>query len=185
MQWFIPCRLAESSQMKALILVADGFEDVQFFTPFFRLREEGVAVTVAAAIDNQAATGLHGYAVEPDSPIPEINPSEYDVLVIPGGRAPENLRLREEAVGLARTFAQDGTLVAAIGHGPQLLSSAGALDGKSVTCDPGIRDDMRAVAGVYRDEAVVVDGALITARGNDELPEFCQQLMAALGIGAR
>ncbi len=58
-------------------------------------------------------------------PIPELNPSEYDILVIPGGRAPEKLRLREEAVDLARTFVQDGTLVAAIGHGPQLLSVPG------------------------------------------------------------
>jgi len=171
--------------MKALFLIADGFEDVQFFAPYYRLREEGVTVTVACAADHQPATGLHGYAVEPDMPIPELNPSEYDVLVIPGGRSPERLRLREEAVDLARTFAQDGTLIAAVGHGPQLLSSAGALDGKSLTCDPGIRDDMRVVAAAYRDEAVIVDGQLITARGNDELPEFCQQLVAALGIGAR
>jgi protease I len=171
--------------MKALFLVADGFEDVQFFAPYYRLREEGVSVTVVCAADHQTATGLHGYTVEPDMPIPEVNPSEYDVLVIPGGRAPEKLRLREEAVDLARTFAQDGTLVAAIGHGPQLLSSAGALDGKTVTCDPGIRDDMRAVAAAYRDEAVVVDGPLITARSNDDLPELCQQLVAVLGIGAR
>jgi protease I len=166
--------------MKALFLIADGFEDVQFFTPFYRLQEVGVAVTVAAANDHRPATGLHGYIVDPDMPIPEINPSEYDVLVIPGGRAPECLRLREEAVDLARTFAQDGSLIAAIGHGPQLLSSAGALDGKSLTCDPGIRDDMRVVAAAYRDEAVVVDGSLITARGNDELPGFCEQLVAAL-----
>lgn len=172
--------------MKALFLIADGFEDVQFFTPFYRLREEGVGVTVAGAEDHHAAVGLHGYRVEPDMPIPELNPSEYAVLVIPGGRSPERLRLREEAVDLARTFAQDGTLVAAIGHGPQLLSSAGALDGKSLTCDPGIRDDMRVVAAAYRDEAVVVDGPLVTARGNDDLPAFCEQLVAALGIiGAR
>lgn len=171
--------------MKALFLVADEFEDLQFFAPYFRLREEGVAVTVVCAADHHPATGQHGYTVEPDMPIPEVNPSEYDVLVIPGGRAPEKLRLREEAVDMARTFAQDGTLVAAIGHGPQLLSSAGALDGKTVTCDPGIRDDLRVVAAAYRDEAVVVDGALITARSNDDLPEFCQQLVAALGIRAR
>ncbi len=171
--------------MKALFLIADGFEDVQFFTPFYRLQEEGVTVTVAAANDHRSATGLHGYTVDPDMPIPEINPSEYDVLVIPGGRAPERLRLREEAVDLARTFAQDGSLIAAIGHGPQLLSSAGALDGKSLTCDPGIRDDMRVVAGAYRDEAVVVDGNLITARGNEELPPFCEQLVAALAARTR
>jgi protease I len=170
--------------MKALFLVADGFEDVQFFCTFYRLREEGIAITVASAADNQPATGLHGYVVEPDMPIPEINPSEYDVLIIPGGRAPEKLRLREEAVDLARTFAQDGTLVAAIGHGPQLVLSAGALDGKSATCDPGIRDDVRCAAAAYRDESVIVDGALITARGNHELPEFCEQIVAALGAKA-
>src|SRR5215207_5278380 len=167
--------------MKALFLVADGFEDVQFFTPYHRLREEGVVVTVVGVDDHRPATGLHGYVIEPDMPLPEVNPSEYDVLVIPGGRAPEKLRLREEAVDVARTFAQDGSLVAAIGHGPQLLLSAGALDGRSATCDPGIRDDVRSVAGSYRDEGVVVDGTLITARGNNELPQFCEQIMAALG----
>lgn len=170
--------------MKALFLIADGFEDMQFFTPYYRMREEGVEVTVASAVDNRIATGLHGYAIEPDMPIPELNPSEYDILVIPGGRAPERLRVREEAVDLARTFVQDGSLVAAIGHGPQLLLSAGALDGKSATCDPGIRDDIRCAAAVYRDEGVVVDGNMITARGNDELPEFCAQLLAALGAKA-
>ncbi len=170
--------------MKALFLIADGFEDLQFFCPFYRLREEGVAITIAAAVDNRTAVGLHGYRVEPDMPIPELNPSEYDILVIPGGRAPEKLRLREEAVDLARTFAQDGSLIAAIGHGPQLLLSAGALDGKSLTCDPGIRDDIRIAAGSYRDEEVVVDGALLTARGNDDLPEFCGQVVAALGARA-
>jgi protease I len=171
--------------MKALMLVADGFEDLQFFCPYYRLREEGVTITIAAAVDNQPATGLHGYVVEPDMPIPELSPSEYDVLIIPGGRAPERLRLREEAVDLARTFIQDGTLVAAIGHGAQLLLSAGALDGKSVACDPGIRDDIRIAAGAYRDDGVVVDGPLITARGNDELPGFCEQIIAALGAKAR
>jgi protease I len=170
--------------MKALFLVADGFEDLQFFCPYYRLQEEGVHTTVAAAVDNRPAIGLHGYAVEPDMPIPELNPSEYDILVIPGGRAPEKLRLREEAVDVARTFVQDGLLVAAIGHGPQLLLSAGALDGKSLTCDAGIRDDIRLVAGAYRDEGIVVDGQLITARSNDDLPGFCEQIAIALSARA-
>jgi protease I len=171
--------------MKALFLLANGFEDIQFFCPYYRLREEGVEVTVASAVDNQLAVGLRGYSVEPDMPIPELNPSEYDLLVIPGGRAPEKLRLREEAVDVARTFVEDGMLVAAIGHGPQLLLSAGALDGRTVTCDPGIRDDIRIAAGAYRDEGVVVDGTLITARGNAELAEFCEYIVAAIGAKAR
>lgn len=158
--------------MKALFLIADGFEDLQFFCPYHRLLEEGVEITIACAIDNRPATGLHGYVVEPDMPIPEVSPSEYDLLVIPGGRSPEKLRLREEAVDVTRTFVQDGPLVAAIGHGAQLLLSAGALDSKAIACDPGIRDDIRVASGQYRDEGVITDGPLLTARRNDELAEF-------------
>ncbi|HJZ94205.1 MAG TPA: DJ-1/PfpI family protein, partial [Gemmataceae bacterium] len=81
-------------------------------------------------------------------------------------------------VDVARTFMQDGTMrVAAIGHGAQLLISAMALDGRVVTCDPGIRDDVRAAGAIYRDEAVVRDGNLLTGRGLDDLPEFCRQLV--------
>src|SRR5437870_3093777 len=107
--------------MKALILVADGFEELTLFLPWYRLREEGVDV--------------------------------------------------------ARTFMQEGMRVAAIGHGAQLLLSAGALDGRRVTCSPGIRDDVRAAGAVYRDEAVVIDGNLLTARGADDLPAFALAMM--------
>ena len=171
--------------MKALFLIADGFEDIQFFYPYYRLQEEGISVTVAAAVDNKPAIGLHGYVVEPDMPIPELSPSEYDILVIPGGRSPEKLRLREEAVDVARTFFQDGSLIAAVGHGAQLLMSAGALDGRLVACAAGIRDDIRSASAAYRDEGVIVDGTLITARGNDDLPGFCEQIVAALVAKAR
>ena len=165
--------------MKALILVADGFEDLELFCPWYRLREEGVEVTIASP-STQPLTGLHGYRVEPDMPIHELNPAEYDLLLIPGGRSPEKLRVREEAVDVARTFMQENQRVAAICHGPQLLISAGALDGRAITCAAGIRDDVRAAGAQYRDEAVVVDGNLITSRGPDDLPAFCHQLIAVL-----
>lgn len=171
--------------MKALFLIADEFEDVQFFVPYFRLREAGASITIAAAIDNKPATGLHGYVIEPDMPIPELSPSEYDVLVIPGGRSPEKLRLREEAVDLARTFVQDGTPVAAIGHGIQLMISAGSVDGKYVACSPGVRDDVRCAGGTYRDESCVVDGGLITARGTDELHLFCDAIVTNVAARSR
>lgn len=169
--------------MKALILIADGFEDLELHYPWYRLREEGMEVTLASP-GGHAVTGKHGYRVEADMPIRELNPSEYDVLLIPGGLAPETLRLREEAVDVARTFMEDDRRVAAICHGPQLLISAGALNGRYVTCAPGIRDDVRAAGANYRDEAVVVDGNLMTSRGPDDLPEFCRQLVAALNAHA-
>ena len=71
-----------------------------------------------------------------------------------------------------------------LGHGAQLLISAGALNGRTVTCSPGIRDDVRAAGAFYRDEAAVTDGHLLTGRGADDLPQFCQQLIAFLSVRA-
>jgi len=167
--------------MKALILVSDGFEDLTLFLPWYRLREEGVDVKLASPLMH-AMTGIHGYQIEPDFRIHEVNPAEYDILVIPDGPAVEKLRQREEAVDVTRTFVQDGSCVAAIGHGPQLLISAGVLDGRTVTCDPGIRDDVRAAGALYRDEAVLRDGNLLTARSADDLPLLCRKLMSQLNI---
>jgi protease I len=89
--------------------------------------------------------------------------------------------LHESAVGIARTFLEEGGRVAAIGHGPQVLISAGGLDGRTVTCAPGIRDDVRAAGANYRDEAVVRDGDLLTGRDGDDLPEFTRALVRQLG----
>jgi protease I len=162
--------------MKALILVADGFEELTLYLPWYRLREEKVEVRLASPRMHILA-GEHGYRVEPDMTIHEANPAEYDLLLIPDGVCGERLRLREEAVDVARTFMQDGMRVAAIGHGLQLLISAGALDGRRVTCAPGIRDDVRSAGANFSDEAVVVDSNLMTCRGADDLPEFSRTIV--------
>jgi deglycase len=165
--------------MKALIVVADGFEDLTLHLPWFRLREAGVDVRLASPLMH-VLTGEHGYRVEPDVTIHEVNPAEYELLLIPDGICNEALRLREEAVDVARTFMQEGAGVAAIGHGPQLLISAGSLDGRRVTCSQGIRDDVRAAGASYRDEAVVTDGNLLTCRGAEDLPAFSQAVLRLL-----
>jgi protease I len=157
--------------MKTLILLADGFEDLQFFAPWYRLREEGVQITLAGPT-GKTVVGKNGYSILLDMPIREVNPSEYDQLLIPGGYSPEKLRLREEAVDVARTFMDDDRRVVVIGHAAQLLISASALSGRQLTCSPEIRDDIRASGGVYRDESVVCDGNLISCRSHEELPEL-------------
>jgi protease I len=169
--------------MKALFLVEDGFEDLHFFCPYYRLQEEGIRVTVASPATHPL-TGSHGYKVEPDMPIQELNPAEYDLLIVPGGSSPEKLRQREQAVDVTRTFMEEGRFIAMIGHAAQLLISAGAIDGRSLTCAPGIRDDVRSAGGVYRDDGVVVDGTLISSRHSEDLPRFCQQIIASLGARA-
>jgi protease I len=169
--------------MKAMILLADDFEDLQFFYPWYRLQEEGATVMVAGPTA-QALVGRHGYRVEPDMPIHELNPSEYDLLVIPGGGSPERLRQREQAVDVTRTFVEEDRLVAVIGHGAQLLISSGAVDGRLLTCAPGIRDDVRAAGGVYREDAVVRSGNFISGRGSDDLPAFCRAMINAMAARA-
>ena len=98
--------------MTALALLADGFEDLSLFVPVLRLREEGAEVRLASPLLT-AAAGEHGYRVEPDLRLHEVVPSEYDLLVIPDGRAVERLRVRGEAVDVVRTFVGDGRPVAA------------------------------------------------------------------------
>jgi protease I len=169
--------------MTALFLVADGFEDLQLFLPWYRLLEEGVAVTVATPC-GQRITGLHGCQVEADTAINHATPSEYDLLVIPGGQSPERLRLREEAVDVARTFMDADCPVAAIGHGPQLLISAGSLHDRRATSARDISDDLRVADATYVDAGTVRDGHLLTCRGGDDLPEFCKQLVSLLRVGA-
>ena len=163
---------------KALIILADRFEELSLYLPWYRLREEGVEVTLASPLMH-ALTGLHGHQVEPDARIHEVTPTDFDLLVIPHGPAAEILRVREEALDVARTLAQEGR-VASIGHGAQVLLSAGALDGRTVTASPAIRDDIRAAGAVYRDEAVVHDDNLLTARSVDDMPEFCARLIQFL-----
>jgi protease I len=169
--------------VKASILAADGFDDLELFCPLYRLREEGVVVTVAGP-GGQTLTGQHGYKVEADMPIRELNPGEYDLLVIPGGTSPERLRLLEEAVDVARTFMDEDRKVAVIGRGIQLLISAGALSGRQAKCAVALRDDLRAAGGNYRDEPVVADGNLLTCRRGDALPAFCRRLLASPGVRA-
>ena len=116
----------------------------------------------------------------PDTPTAAVDSAEYDLLVIPGGQSPERLRLQEEAIGIARAFMDEERPVAAIGHGPQLLISAGSLDGKQATSAPDVRDDLRASGAIYHNKAVIRDGNLLTGRSSEDLPQFCRQLIAFL-----
>ena len=107
------------------------------------------------------------------------------MLVIPGGRSPERVRIHQEAVRIVREFLESKKPVAAICHGPQLLISAGAVKGRRMTCWIGIRDDVIAAGGIYEDTEVVVDegedaGKIITSRKPDDLPAFCREILKSL-----
>jgi protease I len=164
--------------MKALILVADDVEDIEFFYPLYRLQEEGWEIDVATP-DARKIVGKHGYDYEPDMKISDVDAQDYDLLVLPGGKAPEKVRLQPKAVEIARSMLESGKTVAAVCHGIQTLISADVLKGRKATCWPGIRDDAKAAGAEYLDQEVVVDGNLVTSRCPEDLPAFCRETLAA------
>jgi protease I len=119
--------------------------------------------------------------VDTDITFGDVDAGEYDLLVLPGGKAPETVRLDEDAVNATRRMMEDGKVVAAICHGAQTLISADVLEGRRATCYEGVRDDLKQAGADYADEEVVVDGNLITSRFPPDLPAFSREIFKAIG----
>jgi protease I len=168
--------------MKALILTADGFEDMELYYPLYRLQEEGIGVDVASSIKG-GIFGKHGYRVEANLSFSEVDPDQYGLLILPGGKGPEKVRLDSDAIDITTTMVVSGKIVAAICHGTQVLISAGLVAGKNMTCWQGVRDDLKAAGAIYHDQEVVIDGNLITSRMPDDLPAFCRTIFSQLRVG--
>ena len=126
--------------------------------------------------------GKHGYTVRANVSLDDLESAPYGLLIIPGGKAPETVRLSGKAIEVAREMMASDRIVAAICHGAQLLMSAGVLEGRRATCWQGIRDDLMNAGADYADEEVVVDGNLITSRCPSDLPWFCGEIIRAARI---
>jgi protease I len=124
--------------------------------------------------------GKHGYKIHVDKILREIHPDEYDILILPGGKAPETIRRKEQALDIARHFFQKNKPVSAICHGPQTLISAGLLKDRHATCYKTVAQEMRAAGAVYEDKEVVVDKNLVASRQPSDLPFFMRETMKML-----
>ena len=162
--------------MKALIISGDLFEDTELLVPLYRLLEENIGVDIAS-INTGTITGKHGYKVTVPFSLDEIDPSSYDLLILPGGKAPAKLRENEKLLSIVRHFFDENKPVAAICHGPQILVSAGVLTGRKATCYKSVAKELKNTGADYRDEEVVVDGNLITSRIPADLPAFSREIM--------
>ncbi|ACS33571.1 deglycase PfpI [Thermococcus gammatolerans] len=165
--------------MKVLFLSANDFEDVELIYPLHRIREEGHEVYIAS-FERGRITGKHGYSVEVHLRFDEVDPDEFDALVLPGGRAPERIRLNEKAVAIAKKMFEDGKPVATICHGPQILISAGVLKGRKGTSYAGIKDDMINAGVKWVDEPVVVDGNWVSSRHPEDLYAWMREFVRLL-----
>ena len=156
---------------KVLMITYDNCDDTEAYYPLYRMLEEGYTVTVAS-LEKRTICGKHWFRVNADLLPEEIDPRDYDALMLPGGTAPEKLRQNEAILRSVRAFFEAGKPVAAICHGPLILISAGVLKNRRCTCYPGIRDDLINAGARYENASVVTDGNLVTSRRPEDLPDF-------------
>ncbi len=184
---------------KILMLVGDFVEDYEVMVPFQALQMVGH--TVHAVCPNKQAgekvrTAVHDfegdqtYSEKPghnfslNASFDEVNPADYDALVIPGGRAPEYIRLNERVLEITRHFAQAKKPIAAVCHGLQVLAAAGVLEGKRCTAYPACGPDVLRAGGKYTEvsvDAAVVDGNLVTAPAWPAHPIWLAEFLKVLG----
>ena len=177
---------APLSGKRVAMLVEDEFEDRELTGPLDALRAAGATVTVVGPAKGASYRGKRGDAtITSDLAAGEARMRDFDALVIPGGHAPDKMRLRHAMVDLARDAMEAGKPVAAICHGPQLLISANALRGRTLTCWPSIAIDVMNAGGLYVDKPVVEDANLITSRKPDDVPVFSDAIIRALSASRR
>jgi protease I len=112
-----------------------------------------------------------------DLTLAEVEPDAYDLLLLPGGKAPESLRNDEHAQRVAKAFFKADKPVAAICHGPQILVSARLLEGRHATCYKSVAHELKESGARYEDAEVVVDGKLVTSRQPGDLPAFVREML--------
>lgn len=167
--------------VRAVVLTADKFEDLELLVPYFRLLDAGARVDIAAPNMNEIG-GEHGYSVAPDLVIDDVDPEAYDLLIIPGGfpdGAPATVRGIPAAQEIARSFFTAKKPVASICHGPWLLVSADLVRGRHLTSywHDGVPEEIKGAGGIWEDQPVVVDDNLVSSRWPPDLPAFTAAMM--------
>jgi protease I len=165
---------------RAAILVEQQYQEMEVWYPLYRLREAGCEVTLVAPEAGQNYPSKLGYPAKSDKAARDVTANDFDLLVIPGGFAPDFLRRSEAVIRFASAMAEQGKVVAAICHGPWVLCSTQALKGRKATCFFAIKDDVINAGAKYVDAEVIRDGNIITSRKPDDLPAFMQMIFQAL-----
>lgn len=163
-----------------LIITADKTEDIEFFYPYYRFIEAGFKVDVATP-KGGAFKGKQGLGLEDSMKISSANVADYELLYIPGGKAPAELRKNEEALILTQQFVMQEKPVAAICHGPQILAAADVIKGRKIAAWPEVEPEIQSAGATYLNQETIVDGPFITARWPGDLPAHLLRVLDVLG----
>lgn len=169
------------NKLKAIILTADKFEDMELFFPYFRLLEEGAEVDIACPTKG-TIHGENGYGMKVEMSFDEVEPKKYDLLILPGGApdgAPKTVSLSRAAQKICQHFFEKKKMVAVICHGPYTLISAGLVKDRKLTSywHDGVPEEIKKAGGIWEDKEVVVDGNLVSSRWPMDLPAFMREVM--------
>jgi protease I len=164
---------------KVAVLVAEGFEDLEYWVTVMRLQEEGAEV-VSVGSDLDPVSGKNALKAQADVKAADVDASELDGVVIPGGWAPDKLRRYEEITSLVKAVHEAGKTVGIICHGGLVAISAGIVSGVSATGSLGIKDDLENAGATWVDKPAFREGNLVWGRVVPDIPAFCRELVAAL-----
>ncbi|HEY0545010.1 MAG TPA: DJ-1/PfpI/YhbO family deglycase/protease [Pyrinomonadaceae bacterium] len=171
---------------KVAILVEKNFEDSEFQIPYTALQEAGAEVTVLGSRVNETYAGKQGkVTIKPDATTTEMRAADFDAVVIPGGMAPDTMRTNMKTVRFVSDAIEQGKLVAAVCHGPQVLIEGDLLKGRRATGFRAIRKDMQNAGARFEDAPLVVDGQLITSRRPGDLPIFTAAILRRLDLSIK
>ncbi len=165
---------------KIAILVEEGYQDLEVWYPYYRLREAGFEALLIGTGTSRHYKGKNGYPLEVQAEIKDLRAADFAAVVIPGGWAPDKLRLSRPVLDFVREMDKGGRIVAAICHAGWVLASAGVCRGRRLTSFVAIRDDLVNAGAEWVDQEVVRDKNLITSRKPDDLPAFCKTILEAL-----
>ncbi len=176
------CRseIKESPKGRVAVLVAEGFHDGEAFMPMGYLQNDGYHITVLGLEKGTVKAYNSDFTINIEKAVSEVTADQFDALVLPGGRGPALLRENDSVIEFVQNFWETGKVTAAICHGPQVLISAGVLNGKNTTGVGGIQEELEAAGVQYVDRPVVVDANLITSRVPQDLYDFSKSIADAL-----
>ncbi len=179
---------------RVLVCIGEFSEGMETYYMVYRLIEEGAVPVVAAADVKRLQMVVHdfepqysnyteklGYQIETEIAYKKVKPSDYDGLLIPGGRGPEEIRQYKDVLDIVGYFMDEKLPLGAMCHGPQVIYAARSIKGRRVSAYYGIQADVELAGGIFVDEPVVVDGALVTSRGWPDLPYFMPKFVEVLG----
>ena len=170
----------ETEKTKIAVLVGEGFQDAEAYMPIGYFTNRGAKVKVIGTEKGKVKAYNSDFTIKIQKAIEDARVDYFDALIIPGGKAPSKLRENKKVVAFAKKFFNSGKPVASICHGPQILVTAGVLDGRTSAGYKEIKNEVEEAGAKYVNDSLVVDGNYISSRVPKDLPYFCSALEDAL-----